>query len=266
MAKPYHAVSLDEEPFLANGEGVDEKFAWKSEKETLGERLRRSSPHWIWLAHVVLLSTSLTFFALSFCAQTAKVSDADYTEKYSAWSPAAAAVKYETQHFDLPPIAEGPFIGKGDDVDERWEYISRVGDTMISRDEMLDLGLNPDISLAITDPEGKPGYRVAIEVFHQLHCLNLLRQHVYKDHYAPMGGDTAAPHKDLEGHLDHCIDALRQFVMCQGDVGVFSFNYPFNDGDPWPDYSTPHTCRNFESIRTWAVEHTVPQAPGEPDH
>lgn len=42
----------------------------------------------------------------------------------SSIAPAASAVKYETQHFDLPPIAEGPFIGKGDDVDARWDYIS----------------------------------------------------------------------------------------------------------------------------------------------
>lgn len=142
-----------------------------------------------------------------------------------------------------------------------------VGDTMISREEMIKLGLDPDTSLVITDTRtGKEGYRVAVEVFHQLHCLNLLRQDVYKDHYAPVGGDTAAPNHDPRGRLDRCIDALRQFVMCQGDVGVFSFNYPFNNGDPWPNYATPHTCRNFEDIRQWAVDHTVPRGPDEPEH
>ncbi|CAJ2509895.1 Uu.00g057950.m01.CDS01 [Anthostomella pinea] len=266
MAKSYNSVALDEEPFLPQEDGLGEKYSWKIAKDTIPERIQKWSPHWMWLGHAVLLSTSLTLFALSFCANTAKMSDSAYTQRYSAWSPAASAVKYETQHFDLPAVAEGPFMGKGDDVDAKWDYISDIGDTMISREEMLNLGLNPDISLAITDPEGKPGYRVAVEVFHQLHCLNLLRQNLYKDYYAPMGGDTAAPHHDLEGHLDHCIEALRQFVMCQGDVGVFSFNYPFGDGDPWPDYSTPHTCRNFESIRQWAVDHTIPQAPGEPEH
>ncbi|KAI0180436.1 hypothetical protein GGR52DRAFT_243742 [Hypoxylon sp. FL1284] len=267
MAKSYRAVPLEGEPFLAREEGLEEKWAAEErDGDVITERLRRISPHWPWLCHALLLSLSVTFFALSFCSKAAKMTDADFVQKYSAWSPAASAVKYETQHFDLPPIAEGPFIGKGDDVDEKWEEISHIGDTMISRDEMLNLGLDPDNSLAITDPSGKPGYRVAVEVFHQLHCLNLLRQNVYKDHYAPMGGDTSAPKHDLQGHLDHCIDALRQFVMCQGDVGVFSFDFPFNDGDPWPNYSTPHTCRNFDSIRQWAVEHTVPQAPGEPDH
>ncbi|KAI1634148.1 hypothetical protein F4809DRAFT_543748 [Biscogniauxia mediterranea] len=269
MEKLYHTVSLDEEPFLPKEEPSfgEKKSTWKSGKKSLQARFDKLAPHWIWLCHALLLSASLTFFALSFCQKTEKISDLEYTQQFSAWSPAASAVKYETQHFDLPPIAEGPYIGKGDDVDARWDYISAVGDTMISREDMINLGIDPDVSLAITDPRtGKPGYRVAIEVFHQLHCLNLLRQNVYKDHYAPLGGDTAAPEMDLRGHLDHCIDALRQFVMCQGDVGVFSFNFPFGDGDPWPDYSTPHTCRNFESIRQWAVDHTVPRGPDEPEH
>ncbi|KAI1777866.1 hypothetical protein F4818DRAFT_408156 [Hypoxylon cercidicola] len=267
MAKSYHTVSLDEEPFLAKEEGSEEKWREDRGSDFITERLDRLSPHWAWLCHAVLLSLSVTFFALSFCTKTAKMTDADYTQKYSAWSPAASAVKYETQHFDLPPIAEGPFIGKGDDVDAKWEDISRIGDTMISREEMVNLGLDPDSSLAITDPrDGKPGYRVAIEVFHQLHCLNLLRQNVYKDYYEPLGGDTSAPAKDLQGHLDHCIDALRQFVMCQGDISVFSFDFPFNDGDPWPNYSTPRTCRNFNSIKQWAIDHTVPKGPDEPEH
>ncbi|KAI0480356.1 hypothetical protein GGR56DRAFT_268388 [Xylariaceae sp. FL0804] len=266
MAKNYRSVRLDEEPFLGDGERTDEKFIWKDGRESFSARFQKISTHWLWLGHAVLLSLSLTMLVLSFCAKTAKVSDTEYTRKYSSWSPAASAVKYETQHFDLPPVAEGPFIGEGPEVDANWDYISRVGDHMISREEMLNLGLDPDISLAITDADGKPGYRVAIEVFHQLHCLNLLRQEAHKEYYAPLGGDTSAPKADLRGHLDHCIDALRQFIMCQADVNVFSFNFPYNDGDPWPDYSTPHTCRNFESIRQWAVDHVVPQGPDEPEH
>ncbi|KAH9887534.1 hypothetical protein F4778DRAFT_431325 [Xylariomycetidae sp. FL2044] len=268
MSKAYHSVSLDEEPFISKGteEGRGEKWEWDSAKDPWSRRLERLSPHWAWICHALLLSASMTFFALSFCAKTAKMSDMEFTQEYSAWSPAASAVKYETQQFDLPPVAEGPFIGKGDDVDSHWDRITNIGDTMISREEMINLGLNPDTSLAITDPDGKPGYRVAVEVFHQLHCLNLLRQDVYKDHYAPLGGDTAAEPADLRGHLDHCIDALRQFIMCQGDVGVFSFDFPYGDGDPWPNYSTPRTCRNFESIRQWAVDHTVPRGPDEPEH
>ena len=182
----------------------------------------------------------------------------------------------------------GRFVGKGPEIDESWDYITNdsasahsafkfnvqanqtpflVPDTMVSREEMIKMGLDPNGALEITDPAtGKRGFRVAIEVFHQLHCLDLLRQANYKSHYKHENGDIHTSAKNLHGHLDHCVDALRQFVMCQGDVNVFAFRYPFGDGDPWPDYTTPRVCRNFASIRKWAVEHGVAQGPDEPDH
>lgn len=153
----------------------------------------------------------------------------------------------------------------------------------ITLEEVNKLGLSPD-SLKITDPKtGKVGYRAAIEVFHQLHCLNLLRQFSYKEYYATDGGDIDAPAADVRGHVgtylpiaaslvmvvqgglksreskanlktDHCIETLRMNLMCQSDIGVFTFKvYPeLGDDDPWPDFSTLHTCRNFDGIRDWA--------------
>ena len=60
---------------------------------------------------------------------------------------------------------------------------------------------------------------------------------------------------------DHCIETLRTNLMCQSDIGVFTFKlfpeYGFADDDYWPDFNTLHTCRNFEAVRAWAVEHTV---------
>ncbi|KAK9423064.1 hypothetical protein SUNI508_04358 [Seiridium unicorne] len=266
MAKAYRHIPLEEEEPLTAGSDVDEKLVWRSERKSILDRLQSLSPHWVWFAHALLLSLSMTFFALSFCLKSAKHSGAERLP--DTYSPALDAIKYEIQHFDLPPVAEGPFIGKGPEVDAMWEYITDgIPDTMITREEMIKMGQDPKGALEITDPRtGKRGYRVAVEVFHQLHCLNLLRQNNYKSHYKPMGGDTADDPHDLSGHMDHCIDALRQFVMCQGDVNVFTFRYPFGDDDPWPDYTVPHVCRNFENIRNWAIEHGVPKTPGEPDH
>lgn len=86
MAKSYRSVPLDEEPFLAKEEGViDEKWAEDRETDFITERLQRLGPNWVWLCHAILLSLSVTFFALSFCTKTAKATDAEYTQKYSAW-------------------------------------------------------------------------------------------------------------------------------------------------------------------------------------
>jgi hypothetical protein len=82
--------------------------------------------------------------------------------------------------------------------------INIVGDMMISRDEVKRLGLSPD-SLKITDPKtGKVGYRAAIEVFHQLHCLNLLRQFTWKEYYVNDGGDISAEPEDVRSHVGRC--------------------------------------------------------------
>lgn len=72
---------------------------------------------------------------------------------------------------------------------------------MISHEEVERLGLSTN-SLKITDPKtGRVGYRAAIEVFHQLHCLNLLRQFTWKEHYSHTGGDIDAPVADIRGHV-----------------------------------------------------------------
>lgn len=57
-------------------------------------------------------------------------------------APALDAVKYEIQHFDLPPMAEGPFIGKGPQVDAMWDYITDG--------RMSDI-LEPSLTASLTD-------------------------------------------------------------------------------------------------------------------
>lgn len=80
-------MSLDEEPFLEKGErsGSEERLTWSGESESLSSTVQGLGPHWVWLAHAVLLSASVLFFAFSFCARTSKISDLEYTKKYSAW-------------------------------------------------------------------------------------------------------------------------------------------------------------------------------------
>lgn len=80
-----------------------------------------------------------------------------------------------------------------------------VGDIMITEEERVKLGFSPK-SLKIQHPKtGEWGYRAGVEVFHQLHCLNLIRQAIYKDYYGQeeVGGDVAEADgpEDLNGHV-----------------------------------------------------------------
>jgi len=58
-------------------------------------------------------------------------------------------------------------------------------------------------------------------------------------------------------HSGHCLDFLRQQLMCTADVGLVSFVWVKSQNGPVADLSTKHRCRDFEAIRDWASERQV---------
>lgn len=139
----------------------------------------------------------------------------------------------------------------------------------------------PDTSLKVNHPvTGEEGYRVGMEVFHHLHCLNLLRRVTYREYYEPLGGEfghgpealqahtgtyisnLALPSQSVEDHLayrfiDHCIEVLRQNIQCNADIGLFTFYMIPDDPLAWPELNSKHVCRNFDKVREWAIDHSV---------
>lgn len=57
---------------------------------------------------------------------------------------------------------------------------------------------------------------------------------------------------------DHCIDLLRQVLMCNSDIGLIFYT---DRGNRQPDarVSTTHTCRNFSAITEWVNKHDSAQ-------
>jgi hypothetical protein len=54
---------------------------------------------------------------------------------------------------------------------------------------------------AIHPKTGVEGYRVGLEVFHQLHCVNILRMVTYKEYYIEAGyGDFIMGEEALHMH------------------------------------------------------------------
>jgi hypothetical protein len=76
----------------------------------------------------------------------------------------------------------------------------------------------------------------------------------YQDDYE--NGDFGVPREELRGHLNHCIEMLRMNLMCHADVGVITFHELEGKG-MWPDFSSYHVCRDYDAVRTWAVDRVV---------
>lgn len=77
-----------------------------------------------------------------------------------------------------------------------------VPDQMVSMEDFPKLQ-KPEDSLKVTDPKtGETGYRVGLEVFHQLHCLNLLRMSTYPEYYTKLWwSDTNDKPEYVRAHL-----------------------------------------------------------------
>jgi hypothetical protein len=97
------------------------------------------------------------------------------------------------------------------------------------------------------------GYPAHVQAMHQLHCLDYIRQGLYynNEYYrsihsiAWLGGpDPTAK------HLAHCVDSLRQLIMCEADTRLAPYN---KNGSP--DFAITKSCRNFEAVRDFAIQH-----------
>jgi hypothetical protein len=65
----------------------------------------------------------------------------------------------------------------------------------------------------------------------------------------------------------HCLDIIRQQLMCTVDVGVFGQVWyraePTDVPAAFVDFNTNHKCRNYEDIRKWAEVRQLPEDPPE---
>ena len=152
--------------------------------------------------------------------------------------------------------------------------LARVERTLTCRAEPMILV--DDETLQSFDPTPKPSkgiedqYYATVEVYHQLHCLDITRKFIWRDHYAHVDtfqdppemvwehvGVTRPYHRTpliTKRDPDHCIDLLRQTLMCHGDVGLF-FYTDVGDQQPVARVSTTHMCRNFSGITEWVNKH-----------
>lgn len=68
----------------------------------------------------------------------------------------------------------------------------------------------------------------------------------------------------LEIHLYHCLETLRQSILCHADPGVVGYKFVRGrEQRPYPDFNTPHKCRDWRGIIDWAYRHMVPGHPEE---
>jgi hypothetical protein len=112
-------------------------------------------------------------------------------------------------------------------------------------------------------PKYGGGFPATIEGIHHLHCLNLIRQSLYYniDYYRSQGkGAFVNNEMIVRHHVSHCLDMIRQQLMCFPDTGIMGQVWWDQDHPkPFVDFSTKHKCKNFDAIRDWAKQRQIPE-------
>jgi len=161
-------------------------------------------------------------------------------------------------------------------------------------EQLLRTGEKPSPSMVRYPDEYGGGYMASVEVIHQLHCIvscnagrlvdiyslpcricfaepagvNMIILQVMNSMNPPKSSGafisvgilfTARPKYYLLvcSISDHCIEMLRQNLMCRGDVTMLTYDWVKGMDGPLPNFNTPHQCRNFEKILNWVDEHRV---------
>ncbi|KAK2616237.1 hypothetical protein QQS21_000872 [Conoideocrella luteorostrata] len=213
-------------------------------------KIRNERLEWLF-RFVAVVSTTLLLITICFwvyLSQRAPEEQICYEKKYSLdslWD----AVRYEPVQFHLEPDIHSPFRGQPrPELDEAWANVTEGHLILLSKEEMRSLG-------HATEGAATHGnsYLALVEVFHHIHCIDFIRKYIFKEHY-PNWRNLGGPHEAVLGHVDHCIDLIRQKVLCDADVGVMAYSYDPKTRLAKARTSNMHMCRNFGAIKNWAAE------------
>ncbi|KAL4910280.1 hypothetical protein BDW74DRAFT_173736 [Aspergillus multicolor] len=86
----------------------------------------------------------------------------------------------------------------------------------------------------------------AFTVYHQIHCLYHIQKAYYNLIRTPNATDALEGVKESQGptHVPHCIDYLRQSVMCCADATL----EPMDDNGRTSGWDTEHICRDYGAL------------------
>ncbi|KAI3318835.1 hypothetical protein HD806DRAFT_304120 [Xylariaceae sp. AK1471] len=155
-----------------------------------------------------------------------------------------SAFQKDSRVFPLT-VAGTPFAGDpSPELDQAWHEL--LEDTTI-RVSKADLEYYNVTSLPLADGSG-----FASELFmtHELHCLKKVRQWIYKETYFTKVQGLGR--NELKRHIDHCIETLRQGIMCRGDVSLGTYSYLQGSSDVTARSWGRHQCIDFEALMKWA--------------
>ncbi|KAE9963083.1 hypothetical protein BLS_009708 [Venturia inaequalis] len=204
-----------------------------SSQADLANMLRFSNQQKSWRRHLpcplmgavclLIVLATINIFLLLIRTPT----DAQCTKQLSTYffltlaAPALEAVEYE--EMDFTAIFNSTSIYRGPPTPERekaWTRLTYKHGIEVPADKLALLNRTDLDHIKHVPTSVGTGYRGILEVFHQLHCLNMIRMYTWwqvgKYPGLPTGFSTSKLKNRM--HIDHCFESLRMSLQCHGDV------------------------------------------------
>ncbi|KAI9752324.1 MAG: hypothetical protein M4579_005667 [Chaenotheca gracillima] len=167
------------------------------------------------------------------------------------YSPAREALEYERVRFNATLVIDSPYNGPpSPEVDLAWHDLLDNMNIALPKSDLDRIG-----ATSIPLPGDQNMFIAGLGVFHELHCLKRLRQYTWPEYYFP--NLTTEDRRMNRLHTDHCIDVLRQAMMCRADISLFTLEWSEAELQPRADFSHEHECVNFDALYKWAGERRI---------
>ncbi|KAF7905140.1 uncharacterized protein EAF01_005661 [Botrytis porri] len=200
-------------------------------------------------------------------------------------SPAYDGALYNIVTIESSKLIGSPFSGNpGPAVDKAWDDLMSRINIRISEDDLRKVN-GTSIKLA----DGSNDYWGSIEVYHHLHCLKVIRHYIAKDYYPDAQKFVTEPGMIYPEHIgkfnpffpisakvgslllsafqfqyvqlfansypqriEHCIQTLREHLMCQPDLSIYTYTWRPNSYDPHANDRTKHSCIDWSNFEPWS--------------
>ncbi|RAK97883.1 oxidase ustYa family protein [Aspergillus ibericus CBS 121593] len=176
----------------------------------------------------------------------------------SSWSPAFTAVDSSWQMFRNGFSEKSIYRGLPNPaIEEAWSDILQKHPVLVPEsDTGLDMDSTDGVSL-VKSSDGQ--IHAYLEVFRNMACLNLLRQHTYRDEYDYTSVDAfQGSEPEIMRRVDACTQRLREVLMCIGDATPYLIMLtPEKAQKESPDFNTLHYCRDFDRIVEWTRDNQI---------
>ncbi|KAE9379628.1 hypothetical protein N431DRAFT_326549, partial [Stipitochalara longipes BDJ] len=171
----------------------------------------------------------------------------------------AISIPYKSVYFNITLFSDSIYRQDASpEVHQAWLDLGLTITQVIPEKEAERVGFTPGM-VKLRASEGG-GFVAQMEVFHNLHCLDTLRQGLYFNYdYYHTNRDGVWGRSDavVRKHMGHCLDLLRFSLQCSADIGLIGMSWVNATGKPVEaaKFVGEHQCRDFEAVKAWALNH-----------